>query len=309
MALMKKALLWASENRWLKERLPRYRFVQRAVRRFMPGEELDDAIRVARQLQKSGITAVFTRLGENVEDADEAAAVRDHYFEVLERVQELELDAHISVKLTQLGLDLDPDMSRAHLEALTGRARELDNFVWIDMEHSWHVDSTLEHFRSVRETHPNLGVCLQSYLYRTEQDLEELLPLRPAIRLVKGAYDEPEEIAYPDKADVDANFLALARTLVEELAEHGTPQGFASHDEAMVRGVQELAAAAGIDSSRVEFQMLYGIQTRLQKRLAADGYGMRVLVSYGDAWYPWYMRRLAERPANVWFVLRNLVAR
>lgn len=306
--VMRSALLWASQNRWLRERVPRCRFVRRSVERFMPGEELGEAIRAARALEEQHLETVLTRLGENIRDAAEAAAITEHYLEVLGRAREAGLSAEVSVKLTQLGLDLDPDFCYANLEKIIQRAGA-GSIVWMDMESSPYVDRTLEIYRRARRVYANVGVCLQAYLRRTARDLESLLPLAPAIRLVKGAYLEPARVAFPRKKDVDANFFALSRRLLgAEARGLGARAAIATHDRALIRRVEELARAEGLGGKDFRFQMLYGIQRAEQLRLAQEGWRSGVLISYGTFWFPWYLRRLAERPANCWFVMRNLLA-
>lgn len=304
--MLRNALLWASTNPFMAERLPRYGFVKKATRRFMPGEELDDALREAERLRGDGIDTTVTRLGENVASAAEADAVVDHYREVLETIATRGLPTEISVKPTQLGLDQDVDGARDRLLTLVREAGT--SLVWIDMESSAYVDRTLELFRAAREDHENVGLCLQAYLHRTADDLDTLMPLHPAIRLVKGAYREPPDVAMESKGAVDANFRRLTATLLRarKRGEAGRPV-IASHDPQMVGEANRMAHELELPKDAYEFAMLYGIQTEEQRRLVRGGYSMRVLVSYGNAWFPWYMRRLAERPANVWFVLKQMV--
>jgi len=306
MSMLRALLLAGSRNRWLRERAPHYRFVRRTVERFIPGETLEAALQAGLILQEQGIGTVFTYLGENVTDTREAEAVAEHYVEVLARIRDWPQPAEISVKLTQLGLDVDPELCSANLWRLL-KAAAPHQMVWIDMESSPYVDMTLEIYRQARTAYPNVGVCLQSYLRRTERDLLSLLPLGPAIRLVKGAYQEPPELAFPRKRDVDANFFALARRLLsEEARRNGVRAAMATHDRRLIRRIAEFAAASGIPPAETEFQMLYGIQREEQRRLAREGYRMLVLISYGSFWFPWFMRRLAERPANLFFLLRHL---
>lgn len=305
--MLRQSLLWASRNRWLSRRLPRTRFIRRAVRRFMPGEEPEAALEEAERLRRQGLSSLLTLLGENVTTEEEADAVARHYLDLLAQVRERGLDAQLSVKPTQLGLDVGRDVALERLRAIAARAAELDNAVWVDMEGSQYTDATLEIYRRVRREHDNVGVCLQAYLYRTEEDLDSLLPLHPSIRLVKGAYAEPREIAFPRKAQVDGAFLRLARRLLED-AGRAWP-AFGTHDDRMIQGVQAEARARNLPSSAYEFEMLYGIGRERQLGLAGEGYSMRVLISYGSSWFPWYMRRLAERPANLWFVAKGLFAR
>lgn len=309
MGLARNTLLWVSENRRLRQTLPRYKFIRRAVSRFMPGEELHDALRAAEELRQRGITTILTHLGENISDAAEAERVADHYIEVLQQIQTHSLDAYVSVKLTQLGLDLSEELCLQNLSRIVERAARMNYWVWIDMEQSQYVDRTLTIYRKLRERYSKVGVCLQSYLYRTEKDLQGLLPISPAIRLVKGAYKEPTSIAYRKKADVDANYSHLAHVLLESIRKNGATVGIATHDKTLIRKIQRDAEKMGLAKSDYEYQLLYGIQTEEQLRLAKEGYRIRTLISYGSYWFPWYVRRLAERPANVFFVLRNLFTR
>ena len=303
--MIRNALLWASTNPFMAERLPTYSFVKKATRRFLPGEELSDALAEAARLASDGIDTSVTRLGENVASDEEADAVLRHYQEVLRTIAAQGLPTEISVKPTQLGLDRGVGGARDRLlELIQGAGGAL---VWIDMEASQYVDGTLEMFRAVREKHENVGVCLQAYLHRTVQDLEDLMPLTPAIRLVKGAYKEPADVAMERKADVDQNFVRLTSTLLRARKNQaaGRPV-IATHDPRMIGEANRMAHELELSKDAYEFAMLYGIQASEQRRLAAGGYGMRVLVSYGNAWFPWYMRRLAERPANIWFVLKQM---
>ena len=304
MGLMRNVFLAGSQSPWLRERAMRYSFVRRSVSRFMPGETLEDALRATQELQLKGMSTVLTQLGENIKDAGEAEAVRRHYLEVMEQAAARGLDAQISVKPTQLGLDLDPQLCHAHLAALLKRAEERRSFVWIDMEGSDYVDATLVLFRGARAVSSRIGVCLQAYLRRTPADLEGLLPLRPALRLVKGAYQEPADRAFPRKEDVDAAYLELATRI---LGQPGGPEMLAigTHDPRLIERLRAVAKERGVPRAAYEFEMLYGIQRALQARLVEGGDRLRVLISYGSYWFPWYMRRLAERPANVGFVVRN----
>jgi proline dehydrogenase len=306
MGLARNALLWISENRKLRQTLPRYQFIRRAVSRFMPGEELVDAMQAAEQLKVKNINTILTRLGENVSDATETKEVTEHYLAALPQIQQRHLDAYISIKPTQLGLDFDEALCLENLTAIVERAQALKNWVWIDMEQSGYVDRTLALYKKIKQNYPQVGLCVQAYLYRTAKDLEDLLPFSPAIRLVKGAYKEPANIAYPKKTDVDANFFALAQRLLANIKKHGVTLGVATHDTVLIQKIQQEATNQGLAKTDYEFQLLYGIQSEEQLRLANAGYRMRVLISYGSYWFPWYVRRLAERPANVWFVLKNM---
>jgi len=308
MNVLRGVFLAGSHSPWLSRRAMRHRFVRRAVSRFMPGETLDDALRAARTLGDQGCATILTHLGENVTDRDEAATVARHYLEVAERIRGAGLDAEISVKLTQLGLDLGRDLAVDHLRRIAQAARGLPGRVWVDMESSSYTDATLDVFRCVRKTEANVGVCLQAYLRRTGDDLESLLPLGPPIRLVKGAYDEPPAVAFRRTREVDESFMALAdRLLSEDARRAGAWLAAGTHDPAMIRSLKERAASRGLPRDAFEFAMLYGIRRAEQLRLAHEGHRIRVLVSYGAHWFPWYMRRLAERPANVLFVVRGML--
>jgi proline dehydrogenase len=305
---VRRVLLWAARNRWLRDRVPRLWFARRAVRRFMPGERLEDALDAAERLKATGIGALFTHLGENLVEASEADAVSAHYLDALERIRARGIDGEISVKLTQLGLDLDAGLARRHLAALATRARELDaGLVWIDMEGSAYTEATVALYEELLPEHPNLGICLQAYLRRTAADVRRLLPRGPHIRMVKGAYDEPERIAYRSRAEVDASYLAQCIVILTDGRERAGRLGLGTHDVRLIEQVVAAAEAAGIGPEAYEVEMLYGIRLDQQRRLAGAGYPTRTLIAYGEFWYPWYVRRLAERPANVAFVLRQML--
>lgn len=304
---MRSILLWAARNRWLKERLPRLRFMRRAVRRFMPGETLDDALAAAAPLQAAGIRTMYTRLGENLEDLAAADEVAEHYLQAIDRIVAAGITGEISVKPTQLGLDLDPDACLAHLVRIAAHAAAAGSYLWIDMEGSDYVESTISLYERLRATQPRTGICLQAYLRRTAADIERLRPLDPAIRLVKGAYAEKASIAFKDRRSVDASFLGLALRFLLDSRERPIRLGLATHDVTLIEQIAEQAGVAGIGRDVFEVQMLYGIRTDQQFRLASAGYRVESLIAYGEHWYPWYMRRLAERPANVWFALRQML--
>ena len=309
MSLTRSLLLAASQNRWLRDHATRYRFVRSSVSRFMPGETFDDAMRAAQNLRGKQIGTVFTHLGENITDRAEAQHVADHYLDVLSRIQKSGFRAEISVKLTQLGLDLSSELCFNHLKTIIERAPK-DSVVWLDMEASNYVDTTLDLYRRTLELFPNVGVCLQAYLFRTKDDLSKLLTLRPSIRLVKGAYNEPPDIAFPRKRDVDENYFALAKEmLIAKKGNRCVRAAFGTHDLALIRRLSDFASAEQIKKADFEVQMLYGIQRAEQERLANEGRTSIVLVAYGSYWYPWFVRRLAERPANLWFMVRNAFAR
>lgn len=303
--MLRNALLWASTNPALAEKLPRYGFVKKATKRFMPGEERSDALAQAEVLAKSGITTTTTLLGENLGSLDEADDVVRHYLESLADIEARGLDTEISVKPTQLGLDYGEEEAEKRLLELASATSSL---VWIDMEGSEYVDRTLEIFRNVKKKQNNVGLCIQSYLRRTEADLESLMPLQPDIRVVKGAYNEPDSIAFASKSDVDRSYVKLMQVLLRARlhGEAGRPVS-ATHDPKMIGETNRIAFELGLDKDRYEFALLFGIQREEQMRLARRGHQVRVLISYGSAWFPWYMRRLAERPANLWFVAKQIV--
>ncbi len=309
MSLSRSALLWMSQNNFLRTTFPRFGFVRNAVRRFMPGEQLEDALTAAAALQSEGLPTILTHLGENISELREAENVTNHYLDVANQVSQRHLDSYISVKLTQIGFDIDTEACYKFFTQLATRARELGNLVWIDIESSAYTEGTIEFYRRAKKQFENTGVCLQSYLYRTERDLMELLAEGSRIRLVKGAYKEPPSIAMPKKQDVDENFFVCARKILAHTQSSGIVHGIGTHDMKLIRRIIEEANRMGLPREKYEFQMLYGIRSADQRQLRSEGYRVRVLISYGTYWYPWYLRRLAERPANVWFVVKNLLAR
>jgi proline dehydrogenase len=273
----------------------------------MPGEQFDDALKAAIAFKSQGIGALFTKLGENVRDLSEARATVEHYESVLSSVSASGVDAEVSVKPTQLGLDIDVEAAYANLERLARAATKAKSFLWLDMEGNAYTQATLDLYRRLRARHPRTGVCLQAYLYRTVEDALGLLELKPAIRLVKGAYAEPPDRAFTAKKDVDANYLALCSVLLAEVKHGRLRLVLGTHDVELVARATRFAHALGLENAQLEVNMLYGIRTDQQVRLAAEGYVVKDLIAYGDAWYQWYLRRLAERPANVTFVARQLL--
>ena len=304
---MRALFLAASESRWLREHGVHVPFVRRAVSRFMPGETFEDMLTAAAALPLHGIGSVFTRLGENVVDLAEAQAVADHYAAGIDRIQQLGLSCEPSVKLTQLGLDIDRDKARTHLFTIAARAQQAGSFLWIDMEQSSYVDATLELTQQLRTQFPSVGVCLQAYLHRTSEDLRRMLRIGAGIRLVKGAYREPPAAALVSKRDVDASYLTLGRAMLDDRTHGGTSRiVFGTHDSRIISELIQHARSTRVAPGAYEIHMLYGIRRGEQLRLAAAREHVRVLIAYGSYWFPWYMRRLAERPANVWFVLRSV---
>lgn len=305
--MLRSALLWASTNPFLARRLPRYGFVRRAVRRFMPGEAPADALREAARLTDGGVPTLLTELGENVENEAEARGVTDGYLRLAEQIREQGVRGELSVKPTHVGIDQRVALAARHVGEMAAAS---EGIVWIDMEASAYVDPTLDLYREVRAEHENVGICLQAYLHRTPDDLESLMEYRPHVRLVKGAYREPASVAIPKKRDVDAAFRRLAAHLLRErhTGRLGRP-AIATHDPRMVGDAQRVAYELGLEPDQWEVAMLYGIGTPEQERLVRAGTPLRVLISFGEHWFPWYMRRLAERPANIGFVLKQAVRR
>jgi proline dehydrogenase len=307
---MRRILLWMAGNAWLRDRIPRLWFARRAVRRFMPGETADDALDAGERFHREGISTLYTRLGENLARIDEADEVAAHYMGVYDEIERRGLDGEVSVKLTQLGFDLDAERTFEHAARLAERAAQGRGILWIDIEGSAYTENTVALYLRLKASHPNVGLALQAYLRRTADDVQRLIPLEPAIRLVKGAYAEPEEIAYQSRHDVDTNFVALAVALLEARKAGGRPRiALGTHDVRLIDQIGDHARAMGLDKDAFEVQMLYGIREDQQRRLAKEGVPVRDLIAYGEHWYPWYMRRLAERPANVIFALRQMLPR
>lgn len=304
---MRSVLLWCAQNRWLSTHVPRWGFARRAVRRFLPGEGFEAALSAAIAFQAQHVGALFTRLGENVTDLGEAGAVVEHYESVISESAAAGIDFEISVKPTQLGLDIDAGAAYANLERLAKAAAAAKSFLWIDMEGSPYTDRTIDLYTRLRRDNPRTGICLQAYMHRTAKDVAGLLPLEPAIRLVKGAYSEPPDRAYQAKKDVDANYLALATLMLPEVTRGKLRLVLGTHDVELVGHVGRFAESLHLARSRLEVNMLYGIRTDELMKLGAEGYVVKDLIAYGDAWYAWYLRRLAERPANVLFVMRQLL--
>jgi proline dehydrogenase len=304
-ALPRTAILRAAQSPFLQRLVRRYG-MRLGAARFVAGETLDECVAVLRELNATGLRANTTLLGEAVLDSDGATGVAIEYEHVLDRLAAEQLRANVALKLTHLGLSLDEDLAAGNLERVVAHADTLGSFVRVDMEQSAYVDATLRIYERLRAAgHANVGTVLQSYLRRSPDDLERVLPLQPNLRIVKGAYLEPASIALPEKRDVD---LAYVR-LVERGLRGGAYVAVATHDERIIRHVQAFAAREGVPGERYEFQMLYGVRPALQRSLAGQGYEVLVATPYGPDWYPYLMRRLAERPANLLFFLRNLVRR
>jgi len=304
---MRRFLLWCARNQWLRTHVPRLPGMRRAVRRFMPGETMDEALAAGGSLEATGIPAVYTRLGENLTAMAQADAVAAHYRALIDEIANRGMAAHISPKLTQLGLDLDPEAAYRHCETLAQHAARAGSRFWIDMEDSSYVDRSLDLYQRLLVAQPGAGICLQAYLRRTPADVERLRPLGAAIRLVKGAYDEPADRAFRAKDEVDAAYRQLSLAMLPDAAAGRLTLALGTHDVELVEDIARAGAEAGHGRDTFEIQMLYGIRADQQRRLRAAGYRVRVLIAYGEYWYPWYVRRLAERPANLWFAVRQLL--
>lgn len=300
--MMRTLLLKLSESKRLARWVTSNAMSRRVARRFVAGEELDNAVAAARARNLAGMKVSLDYLGENVASEADARRARDTYLGIFDRIAGEKLDANVSMKLTQLGLDLDVELCRELVETIVQRAAGYGNFVRVDMEGSPYTQRTIELVKRVRANHESVGAVIQAYLHRSEQDTRALLAIGCRIRLCKGAYQEPASIAFPRKADVDANYVKLMRLLLPS----GIYHGIATHDPKLIAATREFAAQQGIGKDQFEFQMLYGIRTDLQQELVRDGYGMRVYIPYGRDWFPYFMRRLAERPANLLFFVRNL---
>ncbi len=297
-ALMRSALLSLSKNRGLNDAAKKYglRF---GAGRFVAGSTLDEALEQIRRLNQAGIMATMDHLGEFISSREEALEAAQTCIDTLDGIARAKVQSHLSLKMTQLGMDLDKNFCLANMDRILTRAKEHGNFVRIDIEDSLRCQLTIDIFKALRQKFDNVGLVLQAYLYRTEKDLNDL---RANLRLVKGAYKEPKEVAFPLKADVDKNY----KHLIELQLKNGDYAAIASHDANIINHTKEFASKQNIARDRFEFQMLYGIRTDLQKQLVQEGYRVRVYVPYGTDWYGYFMRRLAERPANVWFILKNL---
>jgi proline dehydrogenase len=302
--LMRNSLLWMAGNPTLRRQVTRSRLARPLARRFVAGETMEQALNVTSELNRQGAHVTLDYLGENVTSVDEAAVVRNTYLAVVDEIARRKLDCNVSLKLTALGLDIARQTCRENLKAILVAAQAHNMFVRIDMEGSDYTQVTLDLFEELYcgEGLTNVGVVLQSYLYRSAQDVERMIELGARVRLCKGAYMEPPNIAYPNKADVDHNYIKLAERLLCD----GNYPGLATHDSAIIDWTKQFVRERKIGQERFEFQMLYGVRRDLQRQLISEGYNLRVYVPYGEAWYPYLMRRLAERPANLLFVLKAL---
>jgi proline dehydrogenase len=309
---LRSLLLYLSRAGWARSLVTGFPPAWRMASRFVAGESVDEAIEVAQQLNRRGLNTTLDFLGESVQTAAEANTARDQILYLLERIQAAGVDANVSLKLSQLGLKLDENLAVTNLRMILQRAHHYGRRVRIDMEESALVDVTLDIYRRLRfgEAFDNVGVVIQAALFRSEQDIRQLIEEGAWVRLVKGAYKEPPDIAFDKKADTDANMVRLIEMMLGEGArKNGAAVAVASHDAAIIAATQDYAQRNKIGKEEYEFQLLYGIRRDLQEQMAAQGYRVRIYVPYGTAWYPYFMRRLAERPANLWFFISNLLRR
>jgi len=300
--VLRSLFLFLSRQRHLRQWVEASGTARRISARFVAGETLDDALRVGRKINSEGITLTLDHLGESVTSLGEAAAARDVYVETLAAIHQHAIRGNVSLKLTQFGMDLSQEECRANVAMLVAGAARMGSFVRIDMESSAHTDRTLGLVEELHEQYGVVGTVIQAYLYRSRKDVERLCARGIRIRLCKGAYLEHAAVAFPSKADVDRNYIELMQLLLDE----GEYPAIATHDESLIEQTKAYAARRGIAPGRFEFQMLYGIRRDLQRRLVNEGYGLRLYVPFGKAWYPYFMRRLAERPANIFFLARHL---
>ena len=302
--LTRNALLYLSRREGLKDFATRFRLFKKMTTRFVAGEDIEEAIATIREINEKGCTASFDHLNESVANASETEDEVREYLGILSRIDDTGISSNVSIKLTQFGLEIDPELAYKNARRIVEDAARRGNFVRVDMEASHVTQVTIDIFKRLRSEFGlnDVGIVLQSYLRRTFDDVQDILKIPARIRICKGAYNEPPEVAFPDKKDVDENYVRVMKTLLSS----GVYHGIATHDPKMIEATIEYAQREGIGKEAFEFQMLYGVRRDLQVQLAKDGYNMRVYVPYGKHWYPYFMRRLAERPANIWFVLKNI---
>lgn len=306
MSIGRSLLLAAAQNQTINDFALKSRVVKRATKAFMPGERPEDALDAGALLCKDGRKLLFTKLGEAITNIAEADAVRDHYLWFFDQLRTRGLPAQVSIKPTQLGLDQSEAKCLEHCLAVAAKAESVGSALWIDMEDSSYVDRTLKLYEAVKAKHPTTGLALQAYLFRTPKDLERLRPLKPVIRLVKGAYAEPANIAFPKKSDTDAAFEAISRTMLDWAKTGECTPILGTHDIPLLERLVAYADGIRLEKGKYEIHMLYGIRGKEQARFRREGHAVATLISYGNAWFRWYMRRLAERPANVLFVARSI---
>jgi len=302
--ISRSALIWLSRQESLKDFATSFEVFKKLTTRFVAGETIDEAVKFIREINAEGGSATFDHLNESVGSSSEAQSEVREYLNILSKIDDSGINSNVSIKLTQFGLGLDPELTYKNARTVVEDAHRRGNFVRVDMEDSNVTQVTIDIFKRLRAEFGlnDVGIVLQSYLRRTYSDAEELVKLPARIRICKGAYNEPPEVAFPDKKDVDANYVRVMQLLLSS----GIYHGIATHDPKMIDATIDFAKREGIGKDKFEFQMLYGIRRDLQRQLARDGYNIRIYVPYGKHWYPYFMRRLAERPANVWFVMKNL---
>jgi len=302
--ITRNALLWLSQQEGLKDFATKFGFFKKLTTRFVAGDSIAETIPFIRQINSENCTASFDHLNESVGSAAEAEKEVEEYLNILAKIDETRVRSNVSIKLTQFGLGLDPELAYQNARKVVEDAHRRGNFVRVDMEDSSVTQATIDIFKRLRAEFDlnTVGIVLQSYLYRTYQDAQELVKLPARIRICKGAYNEPPEVAFAEKKDTDANYIKVMQLLLES----GVYHGIATHDPKMIDATINFATREGIGKEKFEFQMLYGVRRDLQRQLARDGFNMRIYVPYGKHWYPYFMRRLAERPANIWFVVKNL---
>ncbi len=316
--MLRSFLIYLSKAAWARRMVTRWSVAWRVASRFVAGEKMEDAIRVVKELNSKGIHATLDHLGENTTTPDESRKATQDILDVLQAIDQSEVSSNVSIKLSQIGLALDEQLCRENLKQILAYASEHGNFIRIDMEDSPYTQKTLDIYHEMSENFgcENTGVVIQAYLYRSEEDVKRIAGSGGRIRLCKGAYKEPSEIAFPEKSDVDSNYDQLARELMDAALANNAPEispdgkhppipAIASHDPARLEYARNYARQVGMPKSSIEFQMLYGIRRDLQEQLVAEGYPVRVYVPYGTEWYPYFTRRLAERPANLWFFISN----
>ncbi|HEX6385346.1 MAG TPA: proline dehydrogenase family protein [Anaerolineae bacterium] len=309
---LREVLLYLSKAAWARQAVSNFSLAWLVASRFVAGEDIESAIAAARDLNARGMSVAMDYLGESVTNVQDTIDARDEILYLLDCIHETGVDAYVSIKLSQLGVKIDEELALENVRRLLQRARQYHNEIHIDMEESALVDTTLAIYRALRHDYgfANVGAVIQSYLYRSDDDVRRLVEEGAQVRLVKGAYAEPPEIAYPDKADTDASFVRLMQMLLDESArQNGVYLAVATHDEEMIQATIDYARRHNIPAGAYEFQMLYGVRRELQQQLVDAGYQVRVYVPYGTAWYPYFMRRLAERPANLWFFISSLFRR
>jgi proline dehydrogenase len=301
--MLKAILLYLSRQKGIQNFMVKFGVTRRVVNRFVSGEEMEDGLETVKKVNARGAIATLDHLGEEVSEPSEAVAATEVYLKALDLINENGADTNVSVKPTQVGLKIDKKLCRDNFARIIQKAKRYDNFVRMDMEGSDCTEDTLEVFKSLRREYDNVGIVIQTYLYRSDQDVDEVLKLGGRIRLCKGAYKEPKEIAFPKKQQVDENFVKL----MEKMLPSGIYHGIATHDERLIQKTKEFAQEKNVPKQDFEFQLLYGIRTELARQLIKDGYNVRIYIPFGRQWYPYFMRRLAERPANLFFFIKNFL--